>query len=149
MEAIWQHAYENELSIQPEDHSVVHSEAPLTAKPNREKLVQIMFEKFNVPKVFVATTASLAIHSTGKLTGVILDVGEGITHAVPIYDGIPQYAIKQMALAGSDITDYLTKMLKTPADGFRAVDHLDIVRDIKENLACCKNGANRGILALK
>ena len=48
---------------------------------------EIMFEQFNVPAMYVAIQAVLALYSSGRTSGMVMDSGDGVTHAVPIYEG--------------------------------------------------------------
>ena len=48
--------------------------------------LQIMFETFSVPAFFTADTASLALYASGRTTGIVVESGEHVTHAVPIYE---------------------------------------------------------------
>ena len=49
MEAIWHYLFVNELRVSSKDHPVLITEAALNPMGNREKITQILFEKFHVP----------------------------------------------------------------------------------------------------
>jgi actin-related protein len=46
-----------------------------------------MFETFNVPSMYLAIQSVLALYATSRTTGCVLDCGDGLTSAVPIYEG--------------------------------------------------------------
>jgi len=81
------YTYYNELKIAPEEQPLLLTDAPLTPKNQREKMVEILMEKFEIPAVHFGIQGALALMASGRLTGVCLDVGDGATHCVPMYDG--------------------------------------------------------------
>jgi len=135
MEKIWHHAFYNELRVDPEEHSILATEVPLNPKPIREKMTEIMFEVFHSPAVYVANTGVLSMYATGRTTGIIVESGEGVTRAVPVYEGytIP-YAIQSFNVGGRDLTEYLIKILTERGYLFTTSAEHEIARDIKEKL---------------
>ena len=62
-------------------------------KPRREKLTELMFEKYNVPAFFLVKNAVLAAFANGRSTGLVLDSGASHTSAIPVHEG---YVLQQV-----------------------------------------------------
>ena len=91
----------------------IFAEAPLNPRRNRERAAEIFFETFNVPALFISMQAVLSLYATGRTTGVVLDSGDGVTHAVPIYEGFAlPLSIMRSDIAGRDVTRYLKLLLR-------------------------------------
>jgi len=137
MEKLWYHMFTQELKIQPEEHPLLLTEAPLNPRSNRDAMCQVMFEQFNVPCVYISIQAVLALYASGRTTGVVVDSGDGVSHVVPVYEGfaLPS-SIKRMDIAGRDITTNLSFNIRQMSGvALQSSSELEIVRLIKEQ--CC------------
>lgn len=135
MEKIWSHTFHDELRIDPAAQPVMLIDSALNVKANREKMVQIMFETFKVPALYVANAPALSLYGYGLGTGIVLDCGYGFVQIVPIYEGhVVPNAISRLDLTGNDLTNYLEKLLMERGYSFTTLAEKEIVRDIKEKL---------------
>ncbi|TFF99428.1 MAG: actin, cytoplasmic 2 [Promethearchaeota archaeon] len=135
MEKIWHYTFYTDLRTDPSEHPALLTEAPLNPRKNREKMAEIMFETFNIPALYVAMQAVLSLYASGRTTGCVIDIGDGVSHVVPIFEGFAlSHAIQRVDLAGRDITTYLQRLLRQKGYSFTTSAEKEIVRDIKEKL---------------
>ncbi|KAJ9061048.1 centractin- actin- protein of the dynactin complex, variant 2 [Entomophthora muscae] len=133
MESIWRYLYSDELKVLPEEHPLLLTEAPFSPTSMREQVAQIFFETFNVPSFLTSTQAVLSLYASGRTTGIVLDCGDGVTHAVPIYEGFSMpNAVRRVDIAGRDVTEYLQSLLRKSGYNFHTTAEKEIVRLIKE-----------------
>ncbi|KAL0259382.1 Centractin [Diplodia seriata] len=133
MERIWQYVYAEELKTVSEDHPVLLTEPPLNPRTNRDTAAQILFETFNVPALYTSIQAVLSLYASGRTTGVVLDAGDGVSHAVPVYGGFQiNNAVQRIDVAGRDVTEHLQMLLRKSGYVFHTSAEKEIVRNIKE-----------------
>lgn len=66
MEDLWSYIFEEKLKIDPQDRKILLTEPPGNPLANRIHMCEVMFEKFKVEGVYVATQAVLALYAQGK-----------------------------------------------------------------------------------
>jgi centractin len=114
-------------------HPVLLTEAPLNPRTNRETAAQILFETFNVPALYTSIQAVLSLYASGRTTGIVLDSGDGVSHAVPVYEGFAMpSSIRRIDVAGRDVTEYLQTLLRKSGYVFHTSAEKEVVRQIKE-----------------
>ena len=116
MEKFFEQCIFKYLRAEPEDHHFLLTEPPLNTPENREYtagkyllqnllqitfftevvpinwFLEIMFESFNVPGLYIAVQAVLALAASWTsrpmkertLTGIVIDSGDGVTHVIPV-----------------------------------------------------------------
>eukprot|EP01038_Epipyxis_sp_PR26KG_P005615 gene5615-7757_t len=142
MERMWQRCMFEYLRCDPEEHYVLLTEPPLNPPENREYTAEIMFETFNVPGLYIAVQAVLALAASWAkkkdgeertLTGCVIDSGDGVTHVIPVADGyVIGSCIKHIPLAGRTITSFIQQLMRDRKEPVPAEDSLEVAKRVKE-----------------
>ncbi|XP_011514813.1 actin-related protein 3C isoform X5 [Homo sapiens] len=100
-----------------------------------------MFESFNVPGLYIAVQAVLALAASWTsrqvgertLTGIVIDSGDGVTHVIPVAEGyVIGSCIKHIPIAGRDITYFIQQLLREREVGIPPEQSLETAKAIKE-----------------
>lgn len=126
---------EKKLNINPRDSRILLTEPPLNPTKNREKMVELMFERYQFHSVHIAIQAVLTLYAQGLVTGLVVDSGDGVTHFCPVFDGFSlPHLTRRLDIAGRDITRYLIKLLLLRGYAFNHSADFETVRMMKEKL---------------
>jgi len=133
MEKLWNYIFYNELKVTPEAHNLFLTENIYNSNENREKIAQIMFEKFNIFNIHIEPQPTMTLFSTSKTTGLIFESGDSVTQIVPIYEGyiIPQ-GVTSTSLSGKTVTNYFLSLIKEKLQRYNFANYLEFGRKIKE-----------------
>lgn len=64
---------------------------------------------------------------------MVLDAGDGVSHAVPVYEGFAiSNSIRRIDVAGRDVTEHLQTLLRKSGYIFHTSAEKEVVRMIKE-----------------
>mmetsp|Transcript_115331 Transcript_115331/g.279813 ORF Transcript_115331/g.279813 Transcript_115331/m.279813 type:complete len:426 (-) Transcript_115331:89-1366(-) len=141
MERFWQRTFFKYLQCDPSEHVVLLTEPPLNTPENREYTAEIMFETFNVPGLYIAVQAVLALAASWikrkpgerTLTGTVIDSGDGVTHVIPVAEGyVIGSCIRHVPIAGRDVTAFIQKLMRERGEPVPPEDSLDVARRVKE-----------------
>eukprot|EP00899_Mesostigma_viride_P015451 jgi/Mesvir1/23907/Mv10687-RA.1 len=114
MEGIWHHMLYDQLGwVVGEEGGVLVTEPLLTPKAARERLTQIMFERFNVSGLYIAEQGVVALYALGKISGVSVSVGHGCVDIAPVWEGAGVHSASVRLPFGSSDVDALIEKLVT------------------------------------
>eukprot|EP00659_Diplonema_papillatum_P004696 gene4696-7209_t len=142
LEKIFTHVYEDLLKTSPQDPTqpLLLSEAALTdltpAKENREKMCELLFESIGVPSLYISQSPSLALFSAGRTTGTVVELGFGMCHTSPVFEGFPLFhSILGLDFGGFDLTSVVVNMLQESGVRF-APCHERFIGDFVKETMC-------------
>lgn len=133
---VWDYTFGKEkMNINPRECKILLTEPPMNPTTNREKMIEVMFEKYGFAGAYIAIQAVLTLYAQGLISGVVVDSGDGVTHICPVYE---EYALphltRRLDIAGRDITMYLIKLLLLRGYAFNHSADFETVRMMKEKL---------------
>ncbi|UKK00595.2 actin [Theileria orientalis] len=137
LELLWQHCF-NKLELHSDCRPVLLTEAPFSSSSDRVKTSEIFFEKFNVDDLNISVSGLLSMYGLGKLTGTIVEIGDGVTQVIPVIEGYSERAsINRVDFGGLELTMYLQKLLCTRGYYLTSRSDFQLVRKLKEKLCFC------------
>lgn len=83
-EKVLDYTYSKVIQSESQYHPVLFSESPWNVRQKRERLTELLFEKYKVPAFFLVKNAVLAAFANGRSTALIVDSGATHTSAVPV-----------------------------------------------------------------
>jgi len=102
------------LRVDMKETPILFTESTIHNKDLRMKLTEFMFEKYNIPALFLVKDPVLASFSCGRSSALILDCGHKQTIATPVNDG---YALLKCIIkhdiGGQQLTNDLNTYLTT------------------------------------
>lgn len=148
MEKLWSACLYKYLQVFPEDQYIILTEPPLNPPESRELTAEIMFETFDAPGLHIGVQAVLALYASfaaaerkhkeagRRLTGLVVDSGDGCTHAIPVAEGyVIGSNIKSIPLAGRDVTSFVQQLLRERGEAVPPEQSLEVARQVKEQHA--------------
>lgn len=71
-----------------------------------------MFERFNVPNLYITNPNIMSLYANGTVSGFTVDSGEGVTTMMPIYEGYAiNRGVQRINIGGQDLTQHLANLL--------------------------------------
>jgi actin-related protein 7 len=107
-----------------------------TPKANKEQLVQLMFEKFNISGFYASEQSVLSLYAVGRISGCTVDIGHGKIDIAPVIEGaVHHIGSRRFEFGGTDLTNFLAQELgkSNPKVNISMSD----VEKIKEQYSCC------------
>lgn len=80
-------------------------------------MFQVFFESLEVPAFYVTLPAILSCYASGRGSGIILDIGDSVTHIMPIYEG------NQHVEQGHRLRSQITERSGQPRTNYKSKVH--------------------------
>lgn len=111
-EKMLDYTFGKHLRCDPSKHPILFTEPVTNTKQKREKLCELVFEKYQAPGFYLAKNAVLSAFASSRTSGLVLDCGAAHTTAVPIHDGyVLNKAVAQSPLGGEFVLSQCRQLL--------------------------------------
>ncbi|GLC41556.1 Arp2/3 complex subunit, actin nucleation center [Pleodorina starrii] len=137
MGLIWDHAFgPSQLGVTPSECRILLTDPAMNPTANRQRMLEVMFETYGFAGANMQIQAVLTLYAQGLLTGLVVDSGDGVSHAVAVVDGYAfPHQTKRLNVAGRHVTAHLLELLQRRGYALSRSADLDAVREVKERFA--------------
>jgi actin-related protein len=112
LKAIFKHIF-TKLKVEPSSTSILFAEPTANTDSNREKIKNILFDIFKVPKLLISKQSELILHAMWQRAGLVIDLGHSSTVCVPYYEGFEiSPGIRRTNIAGNTIMESINDYIK-------------------------------------
>lgn len=134
MERFFQFVFDDEVRLNPRKQKVLLIERAKSPRYQREKETEIMFETYEVSSFFIEQSSLLDLYASGRNSGIVIEIGEGVTTVCPFYDGYSILrSVKRQNFGGIDLNEFLEDLIQCESGfAFNTSSDRLIVKDIKE-----------------
>lgn len=102
------------LSANADEHPILLCDPPWNTHANREKSMEIFFEKFHSPAFFASANAVLSAFASGKPTALVLDFAHEFISSSPVIDGfVLKKNIARQPFAGKYLSEAVSNLLSS------------------------------------
>jgi len=125
----------SQLNVNSENHPVLVTESAFSPQSQKEKIGDILFDNFKVPRIHFVKNSIVSLYASGRTSGVVINFGEQMIEMTSIYEGFTiDHDIRRINIGGENITTQLRQyveelgiIIETPLD-------IEKVRKLKEKL---------------
>ena len=105
-----------QLELTPKENPIVWIESPLVARDDREASTRMLFESLDVPAVFNASAAVMALYANAMTTGLVVSLGDCTGHVTPVYEGYAKRSMTaRVAINSAVLAQYMLMLTRGPA----------------------------------
>lgn len=133
MGLVWDHTFRDQLRVDPSESRILLTDPAMNPTANRRRMLEVMFEKYRFAGANMQIQAVLTLYAQGLLTGLVVDSGDGVSHAVAVVEGYAfPHQTKRLNVAGRHVTTHLLELLQRRGYPLSSAADIDTVRAIKE-----------------
>jgi actin-related protein len=118
-----------ELHVDPKITPVLFGEPTFNSAHNHDKLIELFFKEFQVPKLLIAKQSELILHAMFQRTGLVIDLGYATGYCVPYYEGFEiTPAIRKFKITGKVILEKIQELISK--SGTEVINDYDLSKKI-------------------